>query len=525
MLYVYSVNFFKWNKNFLTGFLDSHLINYPTPLNLSYFWSFGSLSGISLLIQLILGIFLSMHYAPHIDYAFSSVENIIRNVPNRWLLRYVHANGSSMFFFALYAYMFRGMYYGSFMGIRQLLWFSGVALYLLVMATAFIGYALPWEQMGYWGFTIKNPTLNRFYKLHFVLPFLIVGFTLIHLVLLHKTVSNNPLGVDIERSTVPFYPYFFYKDLFAFSCYLFLFVFIIFYYPNTLLNPDNYIPAGRVYTPPHFQPEWYFLPYYTTVRSVPNKPLGIALMISSIFVYFLLPVLNTSKIKSSNFLFLFFTGLFIILIYLNIKITSCENTHPSPGAFWEHTVSSPKKTFPRSSMLLYQQCLQDKVVPPVDCYFRALNDHEVRNFLKNEHEIKYTLKEKYIPLKINYTTWRIFHDLLKIVVMNHQNDLKTNLDDSLFKVLNNVIRSEKDPFMDFVINIIKTHYFFEDSFTDKTEEEVLRFIAERGLCRSFLEDLKSLAASYDGSSPTHKQLKAFFKSELLALKKVYSVKP
>ena len=355
MLYVYSVNFFKWNKNFLTGFLDSHLINYPTPLNLSYSWSFGSLSGISLLIQLISGIFLSMHYTPHIDYAFSSVENIMRNVPNGWLLRYVHANGSSMFFFALYAHMFRGMYYGSFMHPRQLLWFSGVVLYLLVMATAFIGYVLPWGQMSYWGltvitsmitaipvagkpmleliwggFTIKNPTLNRFYTLHFVLPFLIVGFTLIHLALLHKTGSNNPLGVDSEGSTVPFYPYFFYKDLFAFSCYLFLFVVIVFYYPNTLLNPDNYIPADRVHTPPHVQPEWYFLPYYTMVRSIPNKPLGIALMFSSIFVYFLLPVLNTSEIKSADFrpIYKFWLACFLIcffvLMYLGTRPTTDE---------------------------------------------------------------------------------------------------------------------------------------------------------------------------------------------------------
>jgi len=232
------------------------LIHYPSPINLSYAWSFGSTAGICLIIQLLTGVFLAMHYTPNIELAFGSVEHIMRDVNNGWLIRYMHANGASMFFIVVYCHIFRGLYYGSYMHPRQLLWCSGVVIFILMMGTAFIGYVLPWGQMSFWGatvitnlvtavplvgnaivtwlwggFTVDNPTLNRFYSLHFLFPFLIAGLSLVHLALLHKDGSNNPLGVDSSGDKIPFYPYFFVKDLFAFFVFLFVFCFFCFLFP------------------------------------------------------------------------------------------------------------------------------------------------------------------------------------------------------------------------------------------------------------------------------------------------------
>ena len=276
----------RWNKDHLLSFIDSHIISYPTPINLNYMWSFGSAAGICLVIQIITGIFLAMHYTPHVDLAFSSVEHIMRDVNNGWLIRYIHANGASMFFIVVYCHIFRGLYYGSFMHPRQHLWCSGVTIFLLMMATAFMGYVLPWGQMSFWGatvitnlfsaipvvgksivewlwggFSVGNATLNRFFSLHYLMPFLIAGMTLIHLALLHKDGSNNPLGVNGAIDTVSFYPYFYVKDLFSFLILVLVFSFFVYFYPNLLGHPDNYIPANPMVTPAHIVPEWYFLPF------------------------------------------------------------------------------------------------------------------------------------------------------------------------------------------------------------------------------------------------------------------------
>ncbi len=233
----------RLSKNYLLALLDSHLIHYPSPLNLTYAWSFGSSAGICLVIQILSGIFLAMHYTPHIDLAFSSVEHIMRDVNNGWLIRYIHANGASMFFIVVYSHIFRGLYFGSYMQPRQLLWCSGVLIFILMMGTAFMGYVLPWGQMSFWGatvitslvtavpvvgqsivdwlwggFTVNNATLNRFFSLHFFLPFIIAALSLVHLALLHKDGSNNPLGIDSKGDKIPFYPYFVIKYLFAFFC-------------------------------------------------------------------------------------------------------------------------------------------------------------------------------------------------------------------------------------------------------------------------------------------------------------------
>ena len=316
----------RWNKNYLLSFFDSHLIHYPAPINLTYAWSFGSTAGICLIIQLLTGIFLAMHYTPHIDLAFSSVEHIMRDVNNGWFIRYVHANGASMFFIVVYSHIFRGLYYGSYMHPRQLLWCSGVIIFILMMGTAFMGYVLPWGQMSFWGatvitnlataipivgqpivdwlwggFTINNATLNRFFSLHFLFPFLIAGLSLVHLALLHKDGSNNPLGVDTSVDKVPFYPYFIVKDLFAFFVFLSVFAIFVFYFPNSMGHPDNYIPANPMITPAHIVPEWYFLPFYAILRSIPDKLGGVAAMGGALMVLFLIPFTNTSEIRSTTF--------------------------------------------------------------------------------------------------------------------------------------------------------------------------------------------------------------------------------
>jgi len=334
----------RWNKDYLLSILDNHIINYPSPINLTYAWSFGALAGLCLVIQIVSGIFLAMHYTPHIDLAFSSVEHIMRDVNNGWLIRYLHANGASMFFIVVYSHIFRGIYYGSFMAPREYLWCSGVILFLLMMATAFMGYVLPWGQMSFWGatvitnlfsaipylgtsivewlwggFCVDNATLNRFFSLHFVLPFLIAGLVILHIALLHKDGSNNPLGVHSATDKISFYPYFYVKDLFSFLSFVFFFSIILFYYPNLLGHPDNYIMANPMSTPAHIVPEWYFLPFYAILRSIPDKLGGVAAMGGAIVVLLFLPFLNTSEVRSAAFrpifrklFWLFFANFFTI---------------------------------------------------------------------------------------------------------------------------------------------------------------------------------------------------------------------
>ena len=316
----------RWNKNNLLSFVDSHIINYPTPINLNYMWSFGSTAGLCLVIQIITGIFLAMHYTPHIEYAFSSVEHIMRDVNNGWLIRYLHANGASMFFIVTYSHIFRGLYYGSYMNPRGPLWVCGVIILLIMMGTGFMGYVLPWGQMSFWGatvitnlasaipvvgepivqwlwggFSVDNATLNRFFSLHYLLPFLIVGLVIVHLSLLHTTGSNNPLGINKNVDSVSFYPYFYVKDLFAFLALVAFFSFFVFFYPNTLGHADNYIPANPLVTPAHIVPEWYFLPFYAILRSIPDKLGGVVAMVGAILILAILPVINTSEIRSSKF--------------------------------------------------------------------------------------------------------------------------------------------------------------------------------------------------------------------------------
>jgi quinol-cytochrome oxidoreductase complex cytochrome b subunit len=310
------------------GLLRHELYEYPTPRNLSYWWNFGSLSGIMLVVMIVTGIFLAMQYTPHADLAFDSVERIMRDVDWGWMLRYAHMNGASMFFALVYIHMFRGLYYGSYKQPRELLWILGVIILILMIMTAFMGYVLPWGQMSYWaatvitnlfsaipligpkivtflwgGFTVGNPTLNRFYALHYLLPFVIVAVVLLHLIALHRFGSNNPLGIEMRgpQDTLPFHPYFTIKDLFGLTVFLLVYSFFVFYAPNFLGSSDNYIPANPMQTPNHIVPEWYLLPYYAILRSVPNKLLGVIMAFGSIFLLFIVPWLDTSPVRSARF--------------------------------------------------------------------------------------------------------------------------------------------------------------------------------------------------------------------------------
>ncbi|MBI1685097.1 cytochrome b [Caulobacter hibisci] len=303
-------------------------VDYPTPRNLNYWWTFGGILSLCLASQLITGIILVMHYTPSADHAFASVEHIMRDVNYGWLIRYMHANGASMFFIAVYVHMLRGLYYGSYKAPREVLWILGCVIYLLMMATAFMGYVLPWGQMSFhgavvitnlfgalpivgpsittwlWGgFAVDNATLNRFFSLHYLLPFMIAGVVILHIWALHVVGQNNPTGVEpkSKADTLPFTPYATVKDGFAMSVFLILFATFVFYLPNALGHADNYVEANPLVTPAHIVPEWYFLPFYAILRAVPDKLMGVLAMFGAIACLFALPWLDTSKVRSMRY--------------------------------------------------------------------------------------------------------------------------------------------------------------------------------------------------------------------------------
>ncbi len=323
------------------SFINHSLVEYPTPRNLNYFWNFGSIAGICLVLQILTGIFLVMNYTAHTTLAFDSVERIMRDVNYGWLIRYMHAVGASMFFAVIFIHMFRGLYYGSYKSPRELLWMIGVVILLLMMATAFMGYVLPWGQMSFWGatvitnlfsafpligeslvtwlwggFSVDNPTLNRFFSLHYLMPFAIIGVVVLHLVALHTHGSNNPLGIDAKapKDKIPFHPYYTIKDYLGFTVFFIVFAYFVFFQPNMLGHPDNYIEANPLVTPAHIVPEWYFLPFYAILRATPDigipftdivfvssKLAGVLAMFGSIAVLFVLPWLDTSPVRSASF--------------------------------------------------------------------------------------------------------------------------------------------------------------------------------------------------------------------------------
>ncbi len=328
------------------SFIDHSLgSQYPTPKNLNYWWNFGSLLGLVLVIMIVSGITLSMHYTAHVDLAFNSIERIMRDVNYGWLIRYIHMNGASMFFIAVYVHIFRGLSFGSFKAPREILWLIGIFILLAMMASAFMGYVLVWGQMSFWGatvitnlfsaiplvgdsivtllwggFSVDNATLNRFFSLHYLFPFIIVGLVVLHIWALHVHGSNNPTGIDVksEQDTAGFHPYFTTKDLFGMGLFMIFFMFFVFYAPNFFGEPDNYIPADAMVTPPHIVPEWYFLPFYAILRAFTGdflvyqvislggflmdaKLAGVLAMFASILLLLFLPWLDGSKVRSCRF--------------------------------------------------------------------------------------------------------------------------------------------------------------------------------------------------------------------------------
>jgi ubiquinol-cytochrome c reductase cytochrome b subunit len=314
----------------LVSTISNHLIFYPTPVNLNYLWSFGSLAGFALVVQIVTGLFLSMHYTPHVDYAFLSVEHIMRDVNHGWFIRYCHANGASMFFIVVYLHIFRNIYYKLY--LKKWLWWSGLVIYILMMAAAFLGYVLPWGQMSFWGatvitnffsaipyigtdiayfiwggFSVNNATLNRFYSLHYLLPFIIAALSIVHISILHVEGSSNPLGLE-SHNNLPFYPYFWLKDFFALLIFLDILSVFVFFYPNAMGHVSNYIPANPLVTPAHIVPEWYFLPFYAILRSIPSKLGGVICMGLAIVILFFLPVLDKPKHTATQFRYFYKTA-------------------------------------------------------------------------------------------------------------------------------------------------------------------------------------------------------------------------
>jgi ubiquinol-cytochrome c reductase cytochrome b/c1 subunit len=310
---------------------DQFLV-FPTPRNLNYWWTFGGILSFMLGVQIATGVVLAMHYVPTVEGAFDSVEKIMRDVNWGWLLRYTHAVGASMFFLAVYIHTFRGLYYGSYKAPREVIWILGVLILLLMIATAFMGYSLVWGQMSFWavtvitnlfssldavipglgtklvewiwgGFAVGGPTLNRLYSLHYLFPFVIAGVVVLHIWALHIPGNNNPAGIDVKttRDVVPFHPYYTIKDGFALVAFIVLFAAVVFYAPNVLGHPDNYVRANPLQTPPHIVPEWYFLPFYAILRAIPNKLFGVIALLSSISILFFVPWLDTSRVRSTRY--------------------------------------------------------------------------------------------------------------------------------------------------------------------------------------------------------------------------------
>jgi ubiquinol-cytochrome c reductase cytochrome b subunit len=308
--------------------MSSDFMAFPSPRNLNYWYAFGAILTMCLIVQIISGVVLAMHYTPTVEGAFDSIQRIKRDVPYGWLIQSMHATGASMFFLAVYIHMFRGMFYGSYKAPRELVWIIGCVIYLIMMATGFLGYTLPWGQMSFWGatvitgffgaipvvgeslqqwllggYSVGNPTLQRFFSLHYLLPFVIAAIVGLHVWAIHHVGQNNPIGITekSKKDTLPFHPYYTMKDGFAVAVFLLIFAFFMFYLPDALGHADNYQRANPMVTPPHIVPEWYYLPFYAILRAVPNKLAGILLMGGAIGVLFILPWLDTAKVRSLRF--------------------------------------------------------------------------------------------------------------------------------------------------------------------------------------------------------------------------------
>ena len=356
----YKNSFLNWIEYRLPiiSYIEKEYGDYPMPKNANYFWSFGALATILLVVLIISGIFLAFHYTPHTEMAFDSVERIMRDVNYGWLLRYIHSNGASFFFIIVYIHILRGMYYGSYKYPRELNWLFGVFIYVLMMITAFVGYTLPWGQMSYWAatvitnlfsaipivgegiktwilgdYTVGNATLNRFFALHYVFPFVILGVVGLHIAAVHVHGSNNPTGIEAKskEDTVKFYPYMLIKDTLAFCVCGIVVSLVIFFGPNIMAEVDNYIPADPMMTPAHIVPNWYLAPFYAILRAIPDKLGGVAMMFGALLILFFLPWLDRSKTRSCSFRPIY--KWFMMLFFINFFILSYVGLKPAEGLY------------------------------------------------------------------------------------------------------------------------------------------------------------------------------------------------
>jgi quinol-cytochrome oxidoreductase complex cytochrome b subunit len=354
--------------------MNDTMTTFPTPRNLNFWYGFGAVLTAMLGIQIVTGIVLAMHYVPNSTMAFDSVENIMRDVNYGWLLRYMHANGASFFFIAVYIHIFRNLYYGSYKAPREVLWILGVLIYVLMIVTAFMGYVLPWGQMSFWAatvitnlfssfdqlshfvnphwnvgttiaywiwgdFGVSNATLNRFFSLHYLLPFVIAGVVGLHIWALHVPGNNNPLGIDVKgpQDTVPFHPYYTVKDAWILSMFLIVYALVVFYAPDALGNPDNYTPANPLVTPPDIVPDWYLLPFYAMLRSIPQKLIGVLVLFGALLVLVFIPWLDTSKVRSSRFRPVF--RIFFWIFFANAILLGYLGSQPVDGTFFRTGVA------------------------------------------------------------------------------------------------------------------------------------------------------------------------------------------
>ncbi len=349
----------------LTSFIKRELTDYPTPRNLSYWWNFGFLAGFLLMLQIVSGVFLAMHYKPDVTLAFDSVQHIMRDVNYGWLIRYLHSTGASAFFAVIFIHMARTLYYGSYRAPRELMWWSGQVLLILLMASAFMGYLLPWGQMSFWGaqvitslfgatpligdeivlwlrgdFVVGDATLNRFFALHYLVPFFIVAMVLIHLVALHHVKSSNPSGIDLaDKDNIPFHPYFTAKDFFGLGVFLIIFCGFVFFAPEFFIEPANNEPANPLLTPPHIVPEWYFLPFYAILRAIPDTLGGVAAMSLSILIFAAMPFLDRSRIPGGARFRPFYRAMFYIFV-VDVLVLAYIGSQPPGGLIFKIDVAA-----------------------------------------------------------------------------------------------------------------------------------------------------------------------------------------
>jgi len=401
----------------------------PTPKNLNWMWIFGIVLMFCLVMQIITGVLLAMHYTPHVDFAFASVEHIMRNVNGGWALRYIHQNGASLFFIAVYMHIFRGLYYGSYKAPREVTWIIGMLIYVLMMGTAFMGYVLPWGQMSFWGATVitglfgaipfigegiqtwllggpavDNATLNRFLSLHFLLPFVILGLVIVHIWAFHTTGNNNPTGVEVRRTskkeaeadTLPFWPYFVIKDLFALAVILVVFFAIVGFIPNFLGHPDNYIEANALATPAHIVPEWYFLPFYAILRAfdgevwvviaadfltggiVDAKFFGVIAMFGAIVVMALAPWLDTSSVRSGRYRPMF--KLWFAIFIVNFFVLTWVGARPAEGIYPYIALIGSAYWFAYFLVILPMLGVIEKPLPQPQTIEEDFNDHYGKDY-------------------------------------------------------------------------------------------------------------------------------------------------